>query len=222
MNHHVKAAVRAQRLATVLSTTAQAYPRGHREGRALRAAARHLLGAGNALTASAVTGGPSRAADRTLLLARQSLDVDTRVDMAVIDHITAPVTGITPHLGTLASRQQDHARRQRWQRAQLLDLIPRLDDQDDEVATAAFVALIRLYRDRDRLVDDIHHGRTAQPTATFRTADGRRTGEHQPGTLAVFVGGRVIAELTVPLDITAGDIWQLIADTKPTTTEVSA
>ncbi|MEV5677018.1 hypothetical protein [Streptomyces sp. NPDC052179] len=217
MNDHVKAAVRAHRLATVVSTTARAFPRGHHEGRALRAAARHLLGAGNALTASARTGGLGRAADRALLLARENLSVDTSVDMAVIDHVTAPVTGITPHLGTLASRQQDHVRRQRWQRAQLLDITPRLDDQDAEVATAAFFALIRLYRDRARLIDDIHNGRTAQPTATFRTADGRRSGEHQPGFLTVFIGGRIAAELTVPVDIKAGDIWQLIANTKPIT-----
>lgn len=212
MNRHLKASVRAQRLATALSTAAQAYPRGHHEGRAIRAAARHLR------TASAHTGGPSRAADRALLLARKNLS-DTSVDERVVDHVSEPVTGTAPTLRTLnlGSTQQEYVRRERWQHAQLLDIAPRFDDKDNEVATAAFVALIRLYRDRARLVEDALHGRTAQPTAVFRTTDGRRTGHHQPGFLTVFVGGRIIAELTVPLDITADDIWQLIANTQPTT-----
>ncbi|MEU6628410.1 hypothetical protein ABZ905_08960 [Streptomyces parvus] len=221
MNPHVKAAVRAQRLSAVLLDAAKGLPRGHAEGRALRAAARHLLGAGNALTTSALTGSADRATDRAFLLARRQLAFDTSVDSAVIDHVTAPVTGITPRLEPPSSLDQDHVRRHRRQLAQLLDLAPRLDDRDDDVASAAFIALIRLYRDRARLVDDIHNGRTAQPTATFRTADGRRSGEHQPGFLTVLIGGRTAAELAVPLDITAGEIWRLIADTQPLT-EVSA
>ncbi|MFJ5890332.1 hypothetical protein [Streptomyces californicus] len=221
MNPFVKAAVRAQRLSAVLLDAAKGHPRGHAEGRALRAAARHLLSAGNALTTSALTGSPGRAADRAFLLARRQLAFETSVDSAVIDHVTAPVAGTTPRLEPTSSLDQDHVRRHRRQLAQLLDLAPRLDDRDDDVATAAFIALIRLYRDRARLIDDIHNGRTAQPTATFRTADGRRSGEHQPGFLTVFIGGRIAAELGVPLDITAGEIWRLIADTQPLM-EVSA
>lgn len=221
MNHYVKAALRAQRLSAVLLDAAKAHPRGHAEGRALRAAARHLLGASNTLATDALTGSTDRAADRAFLLARRQLAFDTNVDSAVLDHVTALLTGTAPRLEPPSSLNQDHVRRHRSQLAQLLDLAPRLDDRDDDVATAAFVALIRLYRDRARLVEDIHNGRTAQPTATFRTPDGRRSGEHQPGFLTVLIGGRIAAELTVPLDITAGEIWQLIANTQPLT-EVSA
>ncbi|MFD3844737.1 hypothetical protein ACFWVB_02455 [Streptomyces microflavus] len=223
MNQHEKAAIRAQRLAEAILATAKDLQRS--QARHHRMAARNLLIAGNALAAGATTDGLTPDAEDALRKTIHVLSFETDINIAVVDYVTAPVTGTTLDLdlGPAASNHQEHIRRHRWLRAELCDITARLDDRDDAIAGAAFAALIRLYGDWARLVEDLVCDRTTQPSASFRTADGSRTGEHQPGHLTVFAGGRVIAELAVPLDITAGDLWQLVADAQPADlTEVPA
>ncbi|MFE4796202.1 hypothetical protein ACFRFL_14060 [Streptomyces sp. NPDC056708] len=211
MNNAVKAATRARLLASIVRGRASRHP----EGKALRTIARHLDRASKALLEAAHTNGLPDAADDAIWAARlAAANVETGVSTAVFEHITAPVTGYFPELRDLLPANPEHARRANELRADFLDLVRHLDCRDEDVTRAVLHGLIRVHNAYELLADEVEeHGRADARPTTFRPHTGTRSAEHLPGRLTVFDGGRIVAELTVPFDVTSGEIWQLIQQT---------
>ncbi|WP_434593335.1 hypothetical protein [Streptomyces sp. A5-4] len=214
MNKHSKAATRARLLAGVIRGRAETHP----EGAALRTVARNLTRAAKVLRESPETGYLPDAADQALWCARMAaVRADTGIPSAVLDYVSAPITGWSTQLPELLPADPEHVRQENELRARNLDLSGHLDSRDEDVVSAVLVALIAVHTEYEHLAANVAlHGRADTPPTTYRPHTGRRTAAHLPGHLTVFDGCLILAELEVPYGITPGEIWQLIATAQPT------
>lgn len=215
MNTYVKAATRARLLGNLIRGRASGHPRR----RALLAMSRYLHAASTALLDHADEPGPHvpEEAEEALWAARRAaITANAGILPMVVDHVTEPVTGDRVTLTRLDPAHFPHVEAERALAAHLLDLREHghLDSPDEQIAYAAFTAMLDLHAEYGQLAEDVaEYGRwdRSRP-ASYRTADGRRTAQHSPGHLAVFEGSQKVADLDVPEDITPRQVWQLIAD----------
>ncbi|MEV6565898.1 hypothetical protein [Streptomyces kronopolitis] len=211
MNAHTKAATRARLLGKLVRGRAAGHPRH----RALLDAARHLHDASAALLDHADTDGLPDAANAAIWAAyRAFTSGDTGLEPALLWYVTAPVTGHAPELIEPDLIHPTFRYRARDLRARHLYVIEmgHLDSHDEDVALAAFSALLDLHREWGQLLDDARDELSvdrARPVV-YRTRDGSRSAEHLRGHLTVFDGTRVIASLDVPDHTAPGEVWQLI------------
>ncbi|MCX4550565.1 MULTISPECIES: hypothetical protein [unclassified Streptomyces] len=213
MNQHAKAATRARLLADLIRGRADQHP----EGGELRSIVQNLRRAAGAFRAAGPTSGVPNLAAACLTRARMTAArTDTGIAITVFDYVTAPVTGWTPYLPDLLPADPKHVRQENELHARNFELSGHLDSREEDVLTAALVALVDLHGEYERLAAEVAlHGRADTPPTTFRPHTGSRTAAHLPGHLTVFDGGLILAELEVPYDITPGEIWQLIRTAEP-------
>ncbi|WP_019548594.1 hypothetical protein [Streptomyces sulphureus] len=216
MNAHAKAATRARLLGKLIRGRATGHPRR----RALLTAARHLHDTSGALLDHADTDGLPDDADTSIWAAHRALiNRATGLAPALLQYVTAPVTGHAPTLPELDLIHPTFRYRARDLRARHLYVIEmgHLDSHDEDVALAAYSALADLHREWDQLTDDARDELRVDRTrpVVYRTADGRRSAEHLRGHLTVLDGTSVIASLDVPDHTAPGEVWQLINQAAP-------
>lgn len=219
MNQHTSTAQRARLLAGIIRGHAD----GHPDAKALLLVARQLGQAGAVLRGLGGDHDITARAEATLWRTRMA--APKSFPSEVIGYVSAPLAGRLPGLGDLMPANPEHARRERALNARLLGVLGSglLDSSDDQEVAAALVGLLDIHTAHAALAAEVKvHGRVDAHPTVYRPHSGMRTAQHLPGRLTVFDGGHVLAELTVPYDITPGEVWQLIRNAEPSRRLIAA